>query len=238
VSRVVGVDLSASPAGTAVAVLDGASISSVLLGADDDEVVAACSGADKVGIDCPLGWPISFVDFVSAHAGFRATASAGTVAERSALAYRVTDRWVAAHFPPLRPLSVAADRIGHAALRCAGLLTELGVKDRSGCGLVVEVYPAGSLLVWGLPYRRYKESTGREVRSRIVDELGAYVDLGAAEAVCRSSDHVLDAVVAAISARAALLGMATLPDVEQFDVARVEGWIAIPTRGLAEVATT
>jgi predicted nuclease with RNAse H fold len=235
VSRVVGVDLSASPAGTAVAVLDGPRLSRLITAADDDQVVAACSGADKVGIDCPLGWPSAFVEFVSAHAGFRPTIPAGTVAQRSSLAYRETDRYVACHFPPLRPLSVSADRIGHAALRCAGLLSRLGSTDRSGWGSVVEVYPSGSLLAWGFEYRRYKEAAGRDARSRIVEQLAQVVELGESEARCRASDHALDATVAALSARAALLGAATLPAPEHLDVARVEGWIAIPTKGLAEI---
>jgi hypothetical protein len=46
----------------------------------------------------------------------------------------------------LIPLSVAADRIGHAAMRCAGLLAQLARRgqsvDRCGRGVVVEVYPA------------------------------------------------------------------------------------------------
>lgn len=57
----------------------------------------------------------------------------------------------------LIPLSVAADRIGHTAMRCASLLAALasgGMQvDRVGTGLVVEVYPAASLWSWQLPHR-------------------------------------------------------------------------------------
>ncbi len=28
-------------------------------------IVAAAKAADKVGIDCPFGWPIPFVDFIA-----------------------------------------------------------------------------------------------------------------------------------------------------------------------------
>jgi Protein of unknown function (DUF429) len=58
------------------------------------------------------------------------------------------------------PLSVAADRIGHTAMRCAGLLIQLASQerpvDRRGTGVVVKVYPAASLKQWRLPYRGYK----------------------------------------------------------------------------------
>lgn len=64
----------------------------------------------------------------------------------------------------LQPLSVSADRIGAAAMRCAAILSGLTRKgieiDRTGrVGPVVEVYPAAALKVWGLPHQGYK---GRE----------------------------------------------------------------------------
>ena len=35
--------------------------------ADDDVILGAIAQAGKTGIDCPLGWPGAFVDFVAAH---------------------------------------------------------------------------------------------------------------------------------------------------------------------------
>jgi hypothetical protein len=71
--RVVGVDLSAEPARTAVAVLewvDGkAAVEDLRFGADDEAVLAALMAADKAGIDAPLGWPDAFVAFLAAHQG-------------------------------------------------------------------------------------------------------------------------------------------------------------------------
>lgn len=76
---------------------------------------------------------------------------------RRQLAFRRTDEPVRAA-TGLVPLSVAADRIAHPAMRCAGLLARLALEgqpvDRSGSGVVVEVYPAASLKQWGLPHRR------------------------------------------------------------------------------------
>jgi hypothetical protein len=67
---------------------------------------------------------------------------------RRRLAWRVTDEVVRAE-TGLIPLSVAADRIGHTAMRCTGLLAQLARQgqpvDRCGRGVLVEVYPATSL---------------------------------------------------------------------------------------------
>jgi predicted nuclease with RNAse H fold len=62
--RVAGVDLSAEPVRTAVAVLEWGESKAVVkdlrVGADDDAVLAALMTADKAGIDAPFGWPDAF----------------------------------------------------------------------------------------------------------------------------------------------------------------------------------
>ena len=66
-----GVDLAAMPKRTALASIewtDGrAVIKDIICPADDDVIVKAIEQADKTGIDCPLGWPAAFTDFVAAH---------------------------------------------------------------------------------------------------------------------------------------------------------------------------
>jgi hypothetical protein len=64
------------------------------------------------------------------------------------------------------PLSVATNRIGLAATRCAGLLARLAADgrpvDRAGTGVVVEVYPAAALkLAGGLSMSAEIWGTGR-----------------------------------------------------------------------------
>jgi hypothetical protein len=46
------------------------------------------------------------------------------------------------------------------------------------------------------------------------------------------SDDALDSVIAAMTARATALGLASRPDSRDADRARREGWIALPTHGL------
>lgn len=240
-----GVDLAAEPDGTAVALLSwtgaGASVADVICPAGDDVVAEAVLRAGKTGIDCPLGWPDAFVSFIGAHhAG--PVPETGVPADRAwrrGLAWRHTDE-VVRERTGLVPLSVSADRIGHTAMRCAALQATLAGRgadvDRTGTGAIAEVYPAASLKIWGLPWRGYKSAKNRAVLGEVVDGLLAaapWLRLGEYEALCRHSDHVLDAVVAALAARAVVLGRATVADRE---VARAEGWIALPTGPLGDLA--
>jgi predicted nuclease with RNAse H fold len=232
----VGVDLAAEPRTTAVAVLDwdaGATVTALRCPAGDDAIVRLAAGAAKIGIDCPLGWPEPFVEFVLAHRAGRPPGVADTVAARRHLAYRATD--VHCQRQGLRPLSVSADRIAHAAFRAAALLPRLDAEaDRSGAGRVVETYPAGSLRRWGLTARGYKRRAGRDLLANSATALSRVVGLRFTESetarLFESSDHAFDAVVAALTARAATLPGGVDPIPAGFaDLARVEGWIALPT---------
>jgi predicted nuclease with RNAse H fold len=237
-----GVDLAADPAGTAAACLEwsgtGATLRELILPADDEAIVDLIVAAGKTGIDCPLGWPDAFVTFVNAHHTGVAPVPADVPARewRRRLAWRHTDE-VTRAATGLVPLSVSADRIGHTAMRCAAIQTVLAHRghpvDRSGAGAVVEVYPAASLKLWGLPWRGYKTGKNVAALGAVVDgllEAAPWLDLGVHEDRCRRSDHALDAVIAALTARAAALGQVTRAD--DLALARVEGWIALPTQPL------
>src|SRR3712207_770978 len=170
--RTVGVDLSAEAQGTGIAIIDwhswGGRLSEVRVGADDAVVLAALEGADRAAIDSPLGWPEPFVDFLIAHRAGRAPAPTGQsgLEWRRELSRRATDLHVAETVPGSRPLPVSADRIAAVAMRAAGLLAALADAgrpvDRSGAGLLVEVYPAAALRIWGLlPSRPYKGTSNQ-----------------------------------------------------------------------------
>jgi predicted nuclease with RNAse H fold len=243
----VGVDLAAEPAGTALARIEwsavGAQVRDARVGVDDDAILAAIEQADKVGIDCPLGWPAAFVEFVSAHHTDHVTSPSDVAGKdwRRSLAYRRTDEAVRQAIGRW-PLSVAADRIGYTAMRAAALLASLDRDgrpvDRGGAGVVVEVYPAASLYTWGLPHRGYKGNQNLPQLADLVDRIthaADWLDFGTHETLCRVSDHAIDAVIAALTARAAALGLTTQPGPDQLDVARAEGWIALPTSSLTEL---
>jgi predicted nuclease with RNAse H fold len=236
----VGVDLAAEPKKTAVARVtwaDGAAVVTELHeGADNKTIVRAAREADKVGIDCPLGWPAQFIEFVSSHRDGQVVVPAGEAKKwRRALAWRVTDEDIRDK-TKLIPLSVAADRIGHAAMRCAALLTELADDglpvDRAGTGVVVEVYPAASMRRWDITSTGYKGSNGKaDALAAAVESLklkAAWLNLGEYEHLCRKSDDAFDAVIAALTARAAAVDLTSKPDPSQLGAARIEGWIALP----------
>ncbi len=127
-------------------------IRDVVCPAGNDVILEVIGQAGKTGIDCPLGWPDAFVDFVAAHRSGHVPLPSDGLGPgwRRPLIMRRTDAVVREKLR-LVPLSVSADRIAHVALRCAVLLAKLGVAGRpvdpTGAGAVVEVYPAAYF--WG-----------------------------------------------------------------------------------------
>lgn len=221
----------------------GARLLQADLGADDDDILRAVDGAAKAGIDCPIGWPDAFVDFVVGyrdHLQMAASDEAGGPAWRRQLVNRRTDLFVR-RTVGLTPLSVAADRIAHVALRCTALLAKLEAAglpaDRAGLGVVVEVYPKASLKQWDLlPEESYKQSAHPAAVATLVAGLRSaapWLDLGdCASAVSNSHDR-FDALIAALTARAAAKGLTYLPDEIDQAAAQTEGWIAVPSSALA-----
>ena len=243
--RTLGIDLSADPVKTGACEIDWSAGTVSLVGpaATDDVLVAAAVSSDMTAIDVPLGWPDEFVEAVVAHHGGMGwpPASVTPPLDRLPLRYRLTDRVVMAGGG--RPLSVSSDLIGVAAMRGARLqhlLVGAGVPvDRSGVtGRVVEAYPAAALRAWGLASSRYKGRTNAAACRSLAAELTAqcgWLGRAAAAALVGCDDNGLDAFVCALVARAAAEGLTTRPADEQVDVARREGWIHVPTAGVADI---
>ena len=241
--RSLGIDLAAEPPDTAACEItwlaDSARGRLYTDRLDDDRLLALIESADKVGIDCPFGWPQLFVNAVASHANAAAWPGRGRLgsSHRRSLRYRLTDEVVHQQVG-IWPLSVSTDRIGVTAMRCAALLDALATAghpvDRAGGGQVVEVYPAAALKHWRLPHRGYKKEKGVIVRGLALDKLLATLPTlnldGEALDHCRHSDDAFDALICALVARAAALGLTTPPcSGNQTDRARVEGWIHLPT---------
>jgi hypothetical protein len=255
VPATLGVDLGAEPASTAMVRIDWRSPRphATLLPpkASDPAVLAAmkADGVVKVGIDCPFGWPKTFVDAVSAHRARQSWPGGAGAAARRLMRFRLTDREVAERFR--EPLSVSSTFIGVTAMRCATLLdtweAEHGVMDRLGSGHLVEVYPALAMRPagWDLEVAGYKD--GDEwvaARREILDRISRHVDLDEEfdERIRPrgSGDDPVDALVAALIAGAAATpgGVEHPPEpgTDERRVAETEGWIAIPTIAVDAVA--
>lgn len=240
-----GIDLAADEKKTGVATIEWgprkATITNVVVGADNQSLIDGIAEADKTGIDCPLGWPQKFIDFIVAHQAGHVEIEPGVLAAdwRRALSYRATDLWLKQQVKGVQGLSVSSDRIGVTTMRCAALMSSLSglgrAVDRAGAGEVVEVYPAASLVRWGFSHRGYKGRDGAVVRSALVDLLRtecSWLEFGGFEEECRRTDDALDAVIAAMTARAAAVGQVeSIPD-DQRVAADREGWIALPNSPL------
>jgi predicted nuclease with RNAse H fold len=235
-SRVLGIDLAAQKGKTCACVLvsRGKKLRADLHDhCDDQRLIDLGQGCDKVAIDAPLGWPDAFVEAISAHrdlAPWPQRASEGF----TELYFRGTDLVVT---QDRRPLSVAADKLGVTAMRCAELLREWPTgraADRTGFGLFVEVYPAAALIRWGLSPAGYKGNAGREARGKLLARLTKLLPAlelsPESKKLAGESDDAFDALIAALAGRAALLGLTDGPPSDRRSAARREGWIHLPLR--------
>lgn len=238
-----GIDLAAEPKGTALSIIDWsgeqAKLLSVATGLNDAELISGCFGATKIGIDCALGWPIEFVEFLSQQDESLDGSIDGGLDWRRTIAFRETDRAVR-ELTGRWPLSVATDRLGMTALRCSGLLSKLhksGVEvDRSGVGTIVEIYPAAALRIWGFSTAGYRVSA--DLRRSLLAEVRSHLpslDLNGHEEILAESCDAFDSLVASLATRAAALGFYEAPVPEMVARAKKEGWIALPNRPLGEL---
>jgi predicted nuclease with RNAse H fold len=261
---IAGLDLAAEPKGTALALIEWspgrAELVSLDLGIDDDSIIRAVADCPKFGIDCALGWPIAFVEFLNQHSHIDGPHQDfdGGIESRRKLAYRETDRHVR-EVTGRWPLSVSTDRLGMTAMRCAGLLSKLTAAvasgasestaasgasgeaqsnsnsiDRSGSGRVVEIYPGASLRLWGFDTAGYRNSP--EIRARLLSDIQAAAPWLALEKFTElmvSSCDAFDAVIASLAARSAFLGHYEGPKANQKRNAQIEGWVALPNTALA-----
>jgi predicted nuclease with RNAse H fold len=247
--RTLGIDLAAQPVNTSACALDwDGAVPTVLelgSGLTDDELLEAIAIADKVGIDAPFGWPDEFVDAVTAHRDRAGWPGSGEDQDlyRFQLSFRATDRRLI-EAGARRPLSVSTDLIGVVAMRCAHLLDRLASVgqpvDRAGSGKVIEAYPAPALSSWGLSATGYKSRMGAarlpELLGQIEDGLGG-IEISSVQRELATSDHnCFDALVCALVARAAALGLTEAPQPgAAADRATREGWIHVPTNPLADL---
>jgi predicted nuclease with RNAse H fold len=238
--KTLGIDLASDPAKTGVCVVEWAAGEAVVerleVGADDDAVLESHLRVDVTGIDAPFGWPLPFERMLAGETS--RWAGPWSPERRDELRFRRTDfmvREIAGRWP----LSVSSDLIAVPTMRCVGLLEKMGVADRSGDGRVYETYPACALQRWGFRSTGYKGTKKRAVRERLWSKLRdrmpwlRFSDPNQEQLVV-DRDDALDAMVAALIARAAKKNLTIPPAEGQRERARTEGWIHVPKPGSFE----
>lgn len=240
-----GIDMAAQPAKTAACVIewgsDRAWVTQVTVGLDDGAIAAFADDRFAcVGVDCPFGWPVDFVDAVVAHRSGAPWPGRGRDQsdDRRLLRFRRTDEHVIATIG-MNPLSASSSLLGVTTMRWAAVMDAIAgggrAVDRSGGGRFAEVYPAAALKCWGLPHGGYKGARNRAAAlAQVMDAVLAEVpwlsfadDL---ERMCRTVDHAFDALIAALVARAVACRRTDGPPPEVMEEARSEGWIHLPLR--------
>ena len=105
------------------------------------------------------------------------------------------------------------------------------------------MYPAAALHIWGFPSTGYKKKPGEEKRHgcttrRLITATKTWLDWPVeAQRTCEKSDDALDALVAALIARAVDTDQIEPIPQEYMATAKREGWIALPRDGsLARLA--
>jgi predicted nuclease with RNAse H fold len=252
-----GIDLASQPKETGVCLIDWSAGAGEVIDLQsgeltDDALVDLMldERVAKVGIDAPFGWPVAFIDAVTSYRdeGRWIDLEANELRFRATeiRIFEETNQW---------PLSVAVGDLAWPAMRAARLLSRVVASedaqrrrpargmplmlDRSGAGLVVEVYPMAALRRWqlipagGAAAWSYKgDKPGR--RDRRADYLKA---IRTQLTIRMSADHVeccvedddeFDALISALIARAAQTG-ATDPIPQGMRwLAMREGWIHLP----------
>ena len=242
---IAGLDLAAEPKATALSLIDwsgnNARLVQLDLNVNDQFIVESTRDAEKLGIDCALGWPVEFVDFLNRYSQNSFKQISGDMPWRRRMAYRETDR-VVREVTGRWPLSVSTDRLGLTAMRCAGLLSRLaedGIEiDRTGAGKVVEIYPGASLRLWGFDTSGYRASAAaRATLLEKILEAAPWFEPGQFAELMIESCDAFDAVIANFATRSAQLGLSTRPARELEGQARKEGWIALPESSLGTLLT-
>jgi predicted RNase H-like nuclease len=241
----VGVDLSSQPLRTAACSIEwtvaGPRIRQLFAPpVDDDQICELASGADRVAIDAPFGWPEAFVQSIVANA----SGGPWPDAPASSLRFRATEM-VAQQVTGNAPLSESTSPLAFLGFRAARLRTRLGPLGHpaavDGSDGIIEVYPAAALARWGLSAREYKrdEPLHHARRIAIVDALlDALPGLSGYTDTLVASSDALDALVCALVGRAHAIGLVDQIPPELETLAGTEGWIWVPLGAPADLSSS
>jgi predicted RNase H-like nuclease len=187
-----------------------------------------------LALDAPLGWPAVLGETLGPH--IAGESLDGTPNE---LFRRQTDHFIKAVIGR-QPLDVGADRIARTAHAALGLLEQLRQLTGQPVPLAwtphdpapvaaIEVYPAATLTVNGLPASAYKQKHQIDVRRTLLAGLQNLMDLPADTDLPLANADVLDAAICVLAGADFLAGKSLPP--EDLPLAQKEGWIWVKDPG-------
>lgn len=101
---------------------------------------------------------------------------------------------------------------------------------------MVEIYPGASLRLWGFDTKGYRSSLKK--RESLLSELQKatpWLDLNGHKQQMLDSCDSFDAVVAALATRASAIGATHSLEPENVEIAKIEGWIALPSEPIGHL---
>lgn len=256
-TRTIGINLSAAAKFTTLIAIEwkdgGAWVSEAIVDLEDDELIGYLSSGDYTGVYAPFGWPVAMVEAVSSYTN----SDQWQRASRREFRHRKTEGFVhdvlqAEVDQELWPQSVSCDRLALQARRMAQLreqlFSETGKRfDRAGGDHIIEVYPPGASLLWGMGNHL---GNGNSKLPEVDDKPGKeFIERAEAAApwlqwkdgkrgICLKNDHTSDALLAALVARAAELNLTIPPENGEADLAPREGWMHLPSKDSLSALTT
>ncbi len=210
------------------------SIEEITVGSYDGSVLdtvakwISLSTTSLLALDAPLGWPTDLGESLIDHKAGRPIHI-----EANSLFRRLTDRVVRREIGK-QSLDVGADRIARTAHSTLSLLGKLS--DRIGETIslaweppeapgtyAIEVYPAATLIAYGVEASGYKGKDRVERRLNIVKILEKHIDFTCNFDLMISNADALDSAICVLAAADFLLKDCIEP--ADMDVAKKEGWI-------------
>ena len=248
-TRTLGINLSAAAKFTTLVAIewqDGAAwVSEAIVDLEDDELIGYLSSGDYTGVYAPFGWPVAMVEAVSSYTN----SDQWQRASRREFRHRKTEGFVhdvlqAEVDQELWPQSVSCDRLALQARRMAQLREQLFAEtgkrfDRAGGDHIIEVYPPGASLLWGMGNHL---GNGNSKLPDVDDKPGKeFIERAEAVApwlqwkdgkrgLCLKNEYTSDALLAALVARAAELNLTIPPENGEADLAPREGWMHLPSK--------
>lgn len=232
----IGVDCATDPKKRGVAIAHYESgkctVSKISTGLNDAQIADLVIQSNQeyghvlLALDAPLGWPSDLGVTLANH-------SAGQPLNlpSNKLFRRETDNFIKKTYAK-QPLDVGADRIARTAHSALSLLSNnsevlggsipLAWNHNFSGVAAIEVYPAATLVSYGLPASGYKKVADQSVRQKIISGLQQYLSIPNIEPMLHNAD-ALDAVICVLSGKDFLDGN-TFEPVNQ-ETAEKEGWI-------------